>query len=461
MTRATRQSPALLTSGDKVFFPCGQPDRLNRLCWKGLKQSCFVKEDERMNAILHRVIDRSPQRRRHAVSKPGVICEALEERAMLSGMGAAMGEMGRGSRTAEMSWIGAGRQHGMYGGGSLGLGGGMSNPILLLTAPLLEAGSSSTTPPSRSVLSSSAVQTALQTLQSDLNNDITVGSQPTHASVGSLEDTMEAIHKGTLSGTAAQTQIQSDQAAILSSMGLTQAQITQIQSDVTAVQTAISSSSSSTSTTSTTITNASTTSNASTSTSGSTSTSTTASSTSSSGTASAVQTAMQTLQTDLQNDTPSGAQPTYASIGAVEDDLDAIQKGTLTGTAAVTQVQTDTAAVLSSMGLTATQITQIQTDQQAVQTAMEANLPSSTTTTPTPTTSSTSTSSTSSTATIAEVESTMQSVSAYLIGIPGVSSIGMPVMGGGGSGGGIGGGFGGFGGGGFGGGFGSGPRGGF
>jgi hypothetical protein len=408
------------------------------------RQSCFVKEDERMNAILHRVTDRSPQRRRHAVSKPGV-CEALEERALLSGMGAAMGEMARGARSAEMSWIGAGRHYGMYGGGSLGLGGGMSNPILLLTAPLLEAGSSSAAPPSRSVISSSAVQTALQTLQSDLNNDVTVGSQPTHASVGAIEDTMDAIHKGTLSGTAAQTQIQSDQAAILSSMGLTQARVTQIQSDVTALQTAISSSGTSTGPTSTTIANASTTTTASTSATASStgtagSTSTTAPSTSSSGTASAIQTAIQTLQTDLQNDTPSGAQPTHASTGAVEDDLVAIRKGTLTGTAAVTQVQTDTAAVLASMGLTATQITQIQTDQQAVQTAIEANLPSSVTTTPT----ASSTSSTSSTATIAEVESTLQSVSAYLIGIPGVSAIGMRGMGGAGFGGG---GFGGSGGG--------------
>jgi hypothetical protein len=397
-----------------------------------------------MHAILNRITDDSRHRRRRAVSRPGVICEALEERALLSGLSAAVGEMGKTSRAAELSWIGAGRQYGMFGGGSLGLGGGMSNPTLLLTAPLLEAGSGSTTPPSRTVISSSAVQTALQTLQSDLNNDITVGSQPTHASVGALEDTMDAIHKGTLSGTATQTQIQSDQAAILSSMGLTQAQITQIQSDVTALQTAISSSSS-TSATSTTISNASTT------TSGSTST--TASSTSSSGTASTVQTAIQTLQTDLQNDTPSGAQPTYASIGAVEDDLDSIRKGTLTGTTAVTQVQTDTAGVLSSMGLTATQITQIQADQQAVQTAMQANSGSSTTSTTTSTAASTS----SSTATIAEVESTLQSVSAYLLGIPCVSSIGVRGMGGGGFGGG---GFGGsgFGGGGFGG-FGAGPRG--
>ena len=387
-----------------------------------------------MNAILHRFTDNSRERRRHAVSKPGVICEALEERSLLSGLTTAMDEMGRGTRPAEMRWIGAGRQYGMYGGGSLGLGGGMSNPILLLTAPLLEAGSS-TSPLSRSLISSSAVQTALQTLQTDLNNDITVGSQPTHASIGALEDTMDAIHKGTLSGTAALTQIQSDQAAILSSMGLTQAQITQIQSDVTALQTAISpSSSASSSAPSTSVSTAG-------------SASTTASSTSSSGTASAVQTAVQTLQTDVQNDTPAGATPTYASIGAVEDDLDAIRKGTLTGTAAVTQIQADTAAVLSSMGLTGTQITQIQTDQQAVQTAVEANLPSSTTTTPPASSPSTSTSST---ATIGEVESTLQSVGAYLIGIPGVSSIGMRGMGGPGFGGGFGAG-----------GFGRGPRGGF
>jgi hypothetical protein len=410
-----------------------------------------------MNAILHRATVRSPQHRRQAVSKPGVFCEVLEERALLSGLSAAMGETGKLSHAAEVSWIRAGRQFGMFGGGSLGLGGGLSNPILLVTAPLVEAGSSSAAPPSRSVISSSAVQAALQALQVDLNNDVTIGAQPSHASVGALEDTMQAIHKGTLTGTAAQSQVQSDQAAILSSIGLTQAQITQIQSDVSALQTAMSSSSS-TSTTSTTI------SNASTSTAGATvATASSTSASSGGGTASAVQSAIQTLQTDLQNDTPSGAQPTYASIGAVEDDVNAIQKGTLTGTAAVTQVQTDTAAVLSSMGLTATQITQIQADQQAVQAAMEAISPSSTTTTTTTTaspTSTASTASTSSTATIAEVESTLQSVGPYLVGIPGVASIGMGGMGGGGFGGGFGGGgfdAGGFGGGGFG----PGSRGGF
>ncbi len=125
---------------------------------------------------------------------------------------------------------------------------------------------------------------------------------------------------------------------------------------------------------------------------------------------------MQTLQTALNNDTPSGAQATHASIGQVEDDLDAIRNGTLTGTAAVTQVQTDTAAVLSSMGLTQTQITQIQTDQPAVETAIQANLPTSTTTT-------TSTS-TAAAGSIAAVQSTLQSVSEYLVGLPGLSVIG-------------------------------------
>ena len=123
---------------------------------------------------------------------------------------------------------------------------------------------------------------------------------------------------------------------------------------------------------------------------------------------SAVQSAFSTLETDLQNDTPSGAQATHASIGAVQDDLDAIRKGTLTGSAAVTQVQTDTAAVLSSMGLTSAQITQIQTDQAAVETAIQANSSSATATT-----------------TSSSTGSTLQSVAGYLVGLPGVSGIGM------------------------------------
>ena len=80
-----------------------------------------------MHGTLDRITDVSRQRRRRTRHRrPTVSCEALEERALLSGLGGAMGEMGlRGSRAAEMSSFGAGRQDGMFGGGSLGLGGGM------------------------------------------------------------------------------------------------------------------------------------------------------------------------------------------------------------------------------------------------------------------------------------------------------------------------------------------------
>ncbi len=322
--------------------------------------------------------------------------ETLEERQLLSsGMGVGLlGGFGAvKGRAAEMSSFRMGRQGGFFGGGSLGLGGGMSNPTLLLTAPLLEGGSGQSAPPSPAVFSNSAVQSAMQTLQTDLKTDIPSGTKPTHASVGALEDDLDAIRKGTLTGSAATTKIQSDQAAILSSMGLTAAQVSQIQSDQQALQTAISNASTSTSTSTTG------TSTASTSTTTSTST----------GPSSAVQTAMQTLQTALQTDTPSNPTISHEAIGQVQDDLDAIRKGTLTGSAAVTQVQTDAAAVLTSMGLTSTQVSQIQSDQQALAAAIAAD-PNA----PTMTTGGTSS------ATL----STLQSVSAYLVGLPGISSFG-------------------------------------
>ena len=126
----------------------------------------------------------------------------------------------------------------------------MMNPSILLTAPLLDGAGGTTAPPSPGAMSTTAVQTAFQTLQTDLKTDIPSGAQPTHASVGALQDDLDAIRKGTLSGTAAQTKIQSDQAAILSSMGLTATQITQLQTDQTALQTAISAASSASTTTS-------------------------------------------------------------------------------------------------------------------------------------------------------------------------------------------------------------------
>jgi len=344
-----------------------------------------------MHGLIERTRVASRNRRSHAGAKATFTCESLEDRKLLSsGLGFRGGLMGgmdyRGSRTADLSLFGAGRQGGSFGGGSMGLGGGMRNPTLLLTAPLLDGGSGSTTPPSPSVLSSTGVQQAFQTLQTDFKNDIPSGAKPTHASIGALQDDLDAIHAGTLSGSAAQTKIQADQAAILVSMGLTQAQITQVQSDQQALQTAIQTASS-----------------ASTATSTSTSTSTaTSSSTNSAGPSSAVQTAFSTLQTDLKNDTPSGGQPTHESIGVVHDDLDAIRNGTLTGSAAVTQVQADTAAVLTSMGLTSAQITQIQSDQAAVAAAIQASANTATTTTSSTT------------------ASTLQSVSAYVVGLPGI-----------------------------------------
>ena len=197
---------------------------------------------------MHGMMDRTTvvsrhRGRRHAGWKATVKCEVLEERTLLSGLGGP-GAIGlwrfAGGRDERVRGRPARRD---VWRGFAGPGWGDDEPDPPLVGPLLEGGSGSTTPPSPSVMSSSAVQTAFQTLQTDLKNDIPSGAQPTHASVGALEDTLDAIRKGTLTGTAAQTQIQSDQAAILTSMGLTQAQITQIQTDQTALQTAISSAS--------------------------------------------------------------------------------------------------------------------------------------------------------------------------------------------------------------------------
>ncbi len=364
-------------------------------------------------------MERSPaasrQRRGSRSSRATVSCEALERRELLSrGLGldalAVMG-MGRhaGSLQSELGSFGGGGPGAMFGGGKLGLGGGIKSPVFLLTASLLNSGSGSTTLPSRSVLSSTAVQSAFQTLQTDLADDVTVGSKPTHATVGQLEDDLQSIRKGTLTGSAATSAIQADEAAILTSMGLSSSQVSQIQSDLQAVQSAIQSASSSGTGSTTSSGTASTT----TSGTASTTTSGTASSPGSTTPSSAVQSGFQTLQSDLKSDLSSNGQPTNASVGQVEDDVNAIQKGTLTGSQAVTTVQTDTAAVFSSMGLSQTQITQIQTDQTALASAIQANAGST----------SASTSSSASPTSIAAVEATMQSVQPYFVGVPGIDGL--------------------------------------
>ena len=173
-------------------------------------------------------------------------CEALESRQLLSrGMGAgALGGIGLGGRAMSSqtrSWARSrvGAAGAMFGSGNLGLGGAARNPTFLLTASLLNAGGGTTSPPSRSVLSSSAVQAAFQTLQTDFSNDVTAGSKPTHASVGQLKDDLKSIRNGKLTGDAATTAIQNDETAILTSMGLTSSQVSQILSDVEGVQSAI------------------------------------------------------------------------------------------------------------------------------------------------------------------------------------------------------------------------------
>ena len=112
-----------------------------------------------------------------------------------------------------------------------------------------------------------------------------------------------------------------------------------------------------------------------------------------------------------------------ASVGQVQDDLNAIQKGTLTGSQAVTTIQTDTAAVLSSMGLSQSQVTQIQSDQSALATAMQTAFSQANGTT------SSSTSSSASPTSIAAVDATMQSVQGYLVGLPGIGGPTMVVAG--------------------------------
>ena len=141
-----------------------------------------------MLGLLEKIAVGSRDRRPRLPARATISCETLEDRQLLSsGMGfSGFGDAhfaGRGGTlAAERGSFGTARQDGMFGGGSFGLGGGARNPILFLTAPLLS--STSSTPPSPSVMSSSAVQSAFQTLQTDLKNDIPSGATPTHASIG-------------------------------------------------------------------------------------------------------------------------------------------------------------------------------------------------------------------------------------------------------------------------------------
>ena len=392
-----------------------------------------------MNGFSRRSAAVSRQRRDSRASRAMVGCEALEGRQLLSrGLGlVALGGMGGGVRTvslkAELGSFAGGGPGAMFGAGNYGLGGGARNPIFLLTSSLLNTGTS-TTPPSKGVLSSSAVQSAFQTLQTDLNNDVTVGSRPTHATVGQLQDDLLAIHKGTLTGTAATTAIQNDEAAILTAMGLTSTQVGQVQADLQAVQAAIQSGGSggSGSSGSTTTADTSGSSSATATDPGTTSdamtaplaSSTTGATPVTSAASSAIQSAFQTLQTDLKSDLTVNAQPTNASIGQVEDDLNAIGKGTLSGSQALATIKDDTAAVFTGAGMSQAQIAQIQSDQAALATAIQNDQGSSSGST------SSADASSASPTRIAAGEATMQSVQPYLVGVPGLDGMGMGGSGG-------------------------------
>jgi hypothetical protein len=114
---------------------------------------------------------------------------------------------------------------GMGGAGWSGMGGGTTGG-----APGSTSSATATPPPALPA----AVQTAIQTLRTDWTA-ITGTHRPTHASVGALMDDHDAVAAGTLTGTAADAKIKADQAAILTSAGLTADQVTKIQADQQAV----------------------------------------------------------------------------------------------------------------------------------------------------------------------------------------------------------------------------------
>ncbi len=226
-----------------------------------------------MLGLMDRHSTATRSRRVRATARAVVACEGLEGRELLSagfGFPGGFGGGGMGIRMADFAPGGLGGMGMRFGGGEFGLGGG-SRVASLLVSPLLAASGAQTGSSGYTAMNSSAVQQAMQTLQTDLKNDTPSGGQATYASMGALEDDLDAVRKGTLTGSAADTQIASDQAAMLTSMGLTQTQITQIQSDAQAVVTAIQSSSSS-STSSTSTSGSTSTTSSSTSSSGSTST---------------------------------------------------------------------------------------------------------------------------------------------------------------------------------------------
>ena len=184
--------------------------------------------------------------------------EALEDRKLLSsGMGSLGGfagwvwrAMGCGRPRCPRS-----REAGTAGSSEavrLACGGGMNNPSLLLTAPLLEGGSGADCAAVAGVFSDSARPASFpDACKRTSRTTFRAGPGRRMPRWARSRTTWTRFARERSPAPPRQPRSRLTRLRILASMGLTQAQITQIQSDQQALQTAITTASASTSTTST------------------------------------------------------------------------------------------------------------------------------------------------------------------------------------------------------------------
>ena len=308
-----------------------------------------------MNRILQWFSTPPAPRRMRGALKRKAACELLEGRALLSGGLGMLPGMGVGATSGHVDVGGPIMMYpGLAGPGGGMMRGGMDKFAKRFVDSSTWGGGTHVFRGHGPILPAAA-RSAMQKLQTDLKADVPAGAKPSQAAISALQADMTAIRQGTLTGPAAQTQVATDQAAVLASMGLTPSQVAQITADQQAVQTAMH-----------------------------------ANgvgpfllgagmgqppSGAPWGGSTAVSAAMKTVQADLKADIPSGATPSQTTLTTLHTDLISVRSGTITGAAADAQIKTDAAAVLASMGVTEAQTAQIQTDEQALQTAMAAAKP--------------------------------------------------------------------------------------
>jgi hypothetical protein len=114
----------------------------------------------------------------------------------------------RGAKPANLGVLEAGQQGRFERGDSPGQRGGSGSPA-----------------------STSAVQSAVDTLLTVLQSDTPDVAQPSHASIRGIRDDRDVIYSGDLTARAARSQVLSDAAAVLSSSGPRSVEIAQIQLD--------------------------------------------------------------------------------------------------------------------------------------------------------------------------------------------------------------------------------------